>query len=71
MLIFSENDVEHTHLSQHFWLYLDIFIFSLIKFLSCNKTLKVLGLYVLCINRMSLHKKVTQNVQKIIDCFVV
>ena len=44
MLIFSENDVEHTHLSQQFWLYLDIFIFSLIKCLSCNKTLIVLGL---------------------------
>ena len=39
---------------QQFWLYLEIFIFSLIKSLSCHKTLKVLGLYVLCSNRMSL-----------------
>jgi len=34
------------------------FKFSLIKSISCNKTLKVLG-----INRMSLHKRFTQNVQ--------
>ena len=33
-----------THLCQQVWLYLDIFIFSLIKSLSCNKTLKMLGL---------------------------
>jgi len=39
-----KNDVEHTHLCQQFCLYFDIFIFSLIKSLSCNKTLKVLGL---------------------------
>jgi len=31
-----------------------IWIFSLIKSLSCNKTLKML---VLCINRMALHTK--------------
>jgi len=38
---FSKKDVEHTHLCQQ---YLDIFIFSLIKSLSCNKTLEMLGL---------------------------
>jgi len=38
---------------------LDIFIFSLS---SCNKTLTVLGLLVVCINRMSLHTKFMQNV---------
>ena len=37
------NDVEQTQ----FWLYLDIFIFSLIKSLSCNMTLKHAG-YVNC-----------------------
>jgi len=30
----SKTDVEHTHLCQQFCLYLDIFIFSLIKSLS-------------------------------------
>jgi len=39
-----------------------IWIFSLIKSLSCNKRLNVL-VYVLCLNRMSLHKRFTQNVQ--------
>jgi len=34
---FSKNDVEQPP-------YLDIFVFSLIKSLSCNKTLKVLAL---------------------------
>jgi len=34
MLGFSKNDVEHTNLCQQFWMYLDIFIFSLIKSLS-------------------------------------
>jgi len=57
-----KNDVEHTHLCQQVWLHLDIFIFSLIKYLSWNKTLNILGLYVLCINMMSLHKMFTQNV---------
>ena len=47
---------------QQFWLYLDIFIFSLYKSLNCNKTLKMLGQWVLCINRLSLHNKFTQNV---------
>jgi len=31
VLVFSKNDVEHTHLCQEFWLYLDIFILLLIK----------------------------------------
>jgi len=44
VLVFSNDDVEHTHLCQQFWLYLDIFVFSFIKSLSCNKTVKVLGL---------------------------
>ena len=42
--LFSKIDVEHTYLCQQFWFYLDIFIFSLIKSLNCNKPLKVLGL---------------------------
>ena len=41
---FRKNDVEHTPLCQQFWLYLGIFIFSLIKSLTCNKTLNILGL---------------------------
>ena len=41
MLVFSKNDVEHTHLCQQFWLYLDIFIFSLIRSLSCSNILEV------------------------------
>ena len=40
MLDFSKTDVDHTHLWQHFWLNLDIFMFSLIKSLSWNNTLK-------------------------------
>ena len=43
LLFFRENDV---------WLYLDIFIFSLITSLSCNKPLNMLGMLVVCINRM-------------------
>ena len=42
---------------------LDIFIFSLIKSLSCNKILNMIGLSVLCITRMSLLKRFTKNVQ--------
>ena len=38
---FSKNDVELTHLCQHVWIYLDIFIFSLIKSLNCYITLKM------------------------------
>jgi len=34
VLVISKNDVEHTHLGQQVWLYLDIFIFSLIKSLN-------------------------------------
>jgi len=40
VFVFSKNDVEHTHPCEQFWLYLDIFIFSLIKSLSCYITLK-------------------------------
>jgi len=48
----------------------------LIKSLSCNNTLKKLGMYVSCIYDLSLHQKFTQNVlnwlmKNIIDCFVV
>ena len=42
MLVFSKNNVEDTHLQ--FLLYLDVFIFSLIKSKSYNNTLKMLGL---------------------------
>jgi len=35
--ILRKNDAEHTHLCQQFWLYLDIFGFSLIKSLNYNK----------------------------------
>ena len=37
----SKTDVEHTHLCQQFWLYLDIFIFLLIKL---KQNTKMLGL---------------------------
>jgi len=37
---FFKNGGEHTNLCQIFWLYLDIFIFSLIKSLNCNKNTK-------------------------------
>ena len=56
--------VEHTHLCQQVWLYLDIFIFSLS---SCNTTLTLLGLLVVCINRMSMHKKVHTKCAKPVD----
>ena len=56
---FRKMMLKHTRLCQQVWLYLDIFIFSLIKSLSCNKTLKTLGLQVVCINRMSLYKMFT------------
>jgi len=39
MLVFSKINVEHTHLCQQFWLYLDIFVFSLIKLLQNTKVL--------------------------------
>ena len=58
---FQKMILNTSTIAQKIWLYLDIFIFSLIKSLSCNKTLKVLGLYVVCINRMSLHNKFTQK----------
>ena len=61
MLVLFLNDT-HPPLPTIFLLYLDIFIFSLIKSFSCKKTLKILGLEVLFINRISLHKKFTQNV---------
>jgi len=35
MPVGAKNDLEHTHLCQQVWLYLDLFIFSLIKSLSC------------------------------------
>jgi len=42
--------------------------------LSCNKTLNMLGMSVLCINRISLHKMFTQNVlnllMKVVQVFV-
>jgi len=52
MLVFSKNDVEHPPTFANIFGVIWIFSYS---HLNCNKTLKI--------NRMSLHKTFTQNVQ--------